>query len=119
MEVVVIAQLTAAALVFAGWPLVSPRRHLYYLEDMLAGGTQQKLNYLYAQRDVVYDNIKDLEAEHAMGKLADEDFIRLRTQLFAEAQEIIRRIDEVQVRREIESLIEEDARRRRKVKSDA
>ncbi len=119
MELIAVGILAALALIFVAHPLVNPRRYMYYLEDMLGLGEQKKLNYLNAQRNLVYDNIKDLETEHEMGKLADDDYLRLRTQLFAEAQDIVRQIDEARVKREIEDLIEKDVRSHRRIKSDA
>ncbi len=116
MELLAVGILATLALVFVAFPLVTPRRHIYYLEDMLGLGEQKKLNYLYAQRDLVYENIKDLEQEFEMGKLSEADFTRLRDGLLAEAQEILRQIDEAQVKREIEDLIERDVRAHRRVK---
>jgi len=118
MELIAVGIVAAVALVFVAHPLVNPRRYLYYLEDMLGLGDQKKLNYLLAQRNLVYENIKDLEAEHEIGKLAEDDYRRLRQQLFAEAQSIVHQVDEEKVKREIEDLIESDARSQRRIKSD-
>ena len=98
------------------WPLVTPKRHLYYLENMLGLGDQKKLNYLYSKRALVYDNIKDLEQEFEMGKLSEEDFQRLRNDLFAEAEAVVREIDEAHLRREIDELIEKEAAQHRRIK---
>ena len=116
MELLAVGILATLALVFVAFPLVTPRRHIYYLEDMLGLGEQKKLNYLYAQRDLSYENIKDLEQEFEMGKLSQEDFTRLRDGLLAEAQEIVRGIDDAHARREIEDLIERDVRAHRRIK---
>jgi hypothetical protein len=115
MVLFVIGILTAAAFAFVVYPLVSPRRHLYYLDDMLALGEQKKLNYLYARRSVVYDNLRDLDGEFQMGKLSKTDHERLRDGLIAEAAEIVRAIDEAHVRREIEDAIEADVRSQRRL----
>ena len=116
MEMLVIGILSTFALVFVAWPLVTPKRHLYYLENMLGLGDQKKLNYLYSKRALVYDNIKDLEQEFEMGKLSEEDFQRLRNGLFAEAEVVVREIDEAHIRREIDDLIESDAKQHRRIK---
>ena len=116
MEMLVIGILSTLALVYVAWPLVTPRRHLYYLENMLGLGDQKKLNYLYSKRTLVYDNIKDLEQEFEMGKLSEEDFQRLRNDLFAEAEVVVREIDEAHIRREIDELIEKEAREHRRIK---
>jgi hypothetical protein len=115
MEILLVGILSAAALAFVAYPLVSPKRHLYYLDDMLGGGEQKKLAYLYSRRSVVYDNIRDLDNEFQMGKLSSADHQRLRDGLMAEAAEVMRAIDEAHLRREIEEMIERDARSRRRV----
>jgi hypothetical protein len=115
MELLLIGILSAAALAFVAYPLVSPRRHLYYLDDMLGAGQEKKLAYLYSRRSIVYDNIRDLDNEFQMGKLSAADHKRLRDGLLAEAAEVVRAIDEAHLRREIEDMIERDARSRRRV----
>jgi hypothetical protein len=115
MELLAIGIISATALAFVAYPLFSPKRHLYYLEDMLGGGDQKKLAYLYSRRSVVYDNIRDLDNEFQMGKLSPADHQRLRDGLMAEAADVVRSIDEAHLRREIEDMIERDARARRKV----
>jgi len=116
MELLAVGVLATVALVFVAFPLVTPRRHLYYLEDMLGLGDQKKLNFLYGQRNLVYENIKDLENEFEMGKLTEADFTKLRDGLYAEAQDVVRQIDEAHMKREIEDLIERDVKAHRRVK---
>ena len=116
MVLFVIGILTAAAFAFVVYPIVSPRRHLYYLDDMLGLNEQKKLNYLYARRSVVYENMRDLDNEFQMGKLSTEDHTRLRDGLMAEAAEIVREIDAAHIRREVEDAIEADVRAQRRLK---
>ena len=116
MDLIAIGILSTLALGFIAFPLVAPRRHLYFLEDMLGLGDQKKLNYLYAQRALAYDNIKDLEMEHDMGKLSDADFQKLREALLIEAKDIVTAIDEAKLKREIDDLIESDVKAHRKIK---
>ncbi len=115
MELFVIGLVCAAALAFVAYPLVTPKRYLYYLDDMLGLGEQKKLAYLYSRRVTVYDNLRDLDGEFQMGKLSQPDYDRLRGGLMAEAAEVVKEIDEAHVRREVEDMIEGDARARRKV----
>ncbi len=116
MDLIATGVLATLALVFVAYPLVTPKRHIYYLENMLGAGQQKKLNFLYAQRALVYENIKDLEGEFDMGKLSQTDFDRLRGGLLSEAEGIVRQIDEARILREIEDTIESDARKHRRVK---
>ncbi len=116
MTIVAIGLFTVLALALVVYPLVNPRRHIYYFEEMLGSGTQKKLIYLHSKKSLVYDNIRDLELEYEMGKLSDADFNRLRTGLLLEAESVVREIDEAQMKREIDDLIEEDVRSHRKIK---
>lgn len=116
MNFLLIGVLAAAAFAFVVYPIVSPRRHLYYLDDMLGVGEQKKLNYLYARRSVVYENLRDLDNEFQMGKLTEEDHQKLRDGLMTEAAGIVKEIDEAHIRREVEDAIEADARAQRRIK---
>jgi hypothetical protein len=115
MDLFVVGIIAAAAFAFVMYPLVSPRRHLYYLDDMLGANEQKKLNYLYARRNVVYDNLRDLDNEFQMGKLSQDDHQRLRDGLMAEAAGIVKEIDEAHIRREVEDAIETDVRSKRRL----
>lgn len=116
MGLLLIGILAATAFALVVYPLVSPRRHLYYLDDMLGLQEQKKLNYLYARRSVVYENLRDLDGEFQMGKLSEQDHARLRDGLMAEAAGIVKEIDEAHIRREVEDAIEADARAQRRIK---
>lgn len=116
MELLVTTMLAMAALAFVAFPLFSSKRHLYYLENVLGLSEHKTLNYLYSKRNTVYENIKDLEMEFDMGKLAKSDFERLREGLLAEAQQVVMKIDDARARQEVEDLIERDAQSHRKVK---
>ncbi len=55
---------------------------------------------LEARKAAKYRQIRDAEADHAAGKLTDEDFRRLDTELRAEAIDILKRIDRLRQRRD-------------------
>jgi hypothetical protein len=116
MTILAIALLAVFALVFVAYPLINPRKYVYYFEEMLTGGTQKKLNYLHSKKSLVYDNIRDLELEYEMGKLAEPDFKRLRAGLLLEAEQVVLEIDDTKVKRDIEDLIEKDVHSHRKIK---
>jgi hypothetical protein len=50
---------------------------------------------LEAQRDAVYVQIKELDLDHATGKVNDDDYARLRAELVAQAAQILKQIDGV------------------------
>jgi hypothetical protein len=53
---------------------------------------------LEARKEAKYRQIRDAEADHASGKLSDEDFRRLDRELRGEAIDILKRIDRVHQR---------------------
>lgn len=48
---------------------------------------------LEAQRESLYTQIKELDLDHATGKVNEEDFTRIRTELVAQAANVLRQID--------------------------
>jgi hypothetical protein len=51
-----------------------------------------------ARKQAKYRQIRDAEADHAAGKLSDEDYRRLDAELRAEAIEILKGIDRLRAR---------------------
>lgn len=59
-----------------------------------------ELKDLYALRDVAYDTLRDLEFDNSMGKMAEKDFLELKTRYQGEAAEILRQIQTLETRLE-------------------
>jgi cell division protein FtsB len=90
MEIV----LALAILVLVAWFITAPLRH----RRPVATGEEHaeaELADLEARKEAKYRQIRDAEADHAAGKLSDEDFQRLDRELRAEAIDILKRIDRV------------------------
>lgn len=116
MELLAIGLLSTLALAFVVYPLLNPRRYLYYLDDLLGSRDEIKLSFLHARKRLVFDNIKDLDFEHEMGKLAEDDYVRLRNDLMREAEDAVKDIDQAKIRRDIDEEIEKEVRSRRRTK---
>jgi hypothetical protein len=52
--------------------------------------------YLRERRDVVYENLRDLNFEHRAGKLSDTDFEPMRSAMEAEAATLLAEIDSLE-----------------------
>jgi hypothetical protein len=50
---------------------------------------------LEAQRESLYTQIKELDLDHVIGKVNDEDYVRLRADLVAQAAVVLKQIDGV------------------------
>ena len=76
----------AAIANYVGRPLLPSRRGAH------SGGDTVSLE---AQRESLYTQIKELDLDHATGKVNDEDYSRLRAELVAQAAAVLKQIDGV------------------------
>ncbi len=52
-----------------------------------------RLDYLRERKDVVYDNLRDLNFEYRAGKYPEEDYLAQRSSLEAEAASVLAEMD--------------------------
>jgi hypothetical protein len=90
MEIV----LALAIVVLVAWFVTAPLRHRP-ARRADERHSEAELADLEARKEAKYRQIRDAEADHAAGKLSDEDYRRLDGELRAEAIEILKRIDRV------------------------
>jgi hypothetical protein len=114
LELLFIGIFATLALIFVVYPVINPSKYRYYLDDLLGSNEEKRVSYLQQKKTLVYDNIKDLDFEHDMGKLTEHDYDRLRDGLMDEAETVVKDIDKARVKREIDELIESDIRDKRK-----
>jgi hypothetical protein len=57
-----------------------------------AGSNKSRLQYLYERRDVIYDNLRDLNFEHRAGKYTEADFTTMRASMEEEAAKVLAEI---------------------------
>lgn len=75
----------------------------YVLQPLAGSGrggyrdSSRELSALEAERDRVLDSIQDIDVDHSMGKVSEEDYQRQRHVLAVEGAEILKSIDEVQL----------------------
>src|SRR5215471_1782631 len=55
-----------------------------------------RLAYLYERKDVVYENLRDLNFEHKAGKFTEADFEAMRNGMEAEAARILAEIEKLE-----------------------
>lgn len=55
-----------------------------------------RLAYLYERKDVVYENLRDLNFEHKSGKFTEADFEAMRNGMEAEAARILAEIEKLE-----------------------
>lgn len=64
-------------------------------DDAEPGEVKTRLAYLKERKDVVYENLRDLNFEHKAGKLPDRDYASLRDSMEQEAATILAEIEKL------------------------
>ena len=116
MEYVAITLIAIGVVVFVAYPLFGRKRRLYHLEDAFEAGDARQLNHLHFKKARIEENLRELDFEHEMGKLSEQDYAALREGYANEADEVAKAIDKHRVREEIEEMIETEVRSRRRIK---
>ena len=78
------AALAAGLIIFISRPLRRARR---------SNEAESQLDALLARRESLYTQIRELDFDHATGKVTDADHVPLRARLVAEAADVLRQID--------------------------
>lgn len=65
-------------------------------QDREEQAEKTRLAYLYERKEVVYDNLRDLNFEHKSGKFSEADFETMRGAMEAEAARILAEIDNLE-----------------------
>lgn len=60
-----------------------------------AGQEKTRVSFLLERKEVVYENLRDLNFEYKAGKLSDQDFQTMRTAMEEEAAAVLAEIDEL------------------------
>jgi hypothetical protein len=95
--------LTMLAAIYVIMPLFKePKGNLE--AELLA---ETELDRLLNRKAIIYSNLKDLEFEFKMGRLADEDFRRLESGFKAEAAEILQKLDRLGIEENLDDGIEQ------------
>jgi len=55
-----------------------------------------RLTYLYERKDVIYENLRDLNFEHKSGKFTKADFEKMRQNMEAEAARVLEEIEKLE-----------------------
>ena len=93
MIYVVVLIVILAAIAAVAWPLLNPPKPSMAAEGELS----PELEELAGQRDTAYRAIKELEFEHQLGNLSQQDYETLRERYRGEAASILRRIDQTRL----------------------
>jgi hypothetical protein len=82
--------LTIATFLFIFWP----ERNPFFQAD------KTRVDYLRERKDVIYENLRDLNFEYLAGKYPEQDYTEQRTGLEDEAARVIAEIERLNARGE-------------------
>ena len=68
----------------------------YTEEEVWVGEEKTRLGYLYERKEVIYENLRDLNFEYKAGKFPDVDFQAMRATLEAEAAQVLAEIEQLE-----------------------
>jgi len=85
-------------IVFIGCILFTLALMFYIFQPVPAEGGEEKtrLAYLYERKEVIYENLRDLNFEHKAGKLGEADYRGLSTSMEEEAAAVLGEIDQLE-----------------------
>jgi len=73
--------------------LVAALFYIFYLPDRIYLGPEKtRASYLRERKDVVYENLRDLNFEYKAGKVPDADYLSLKASLQDEAATLLAEI---------------------------
>jgi len=90
--IIIGALILLVAIGFVARPLVVARQERLQLES---SDENQKLENLLFERESTLLTIRDLQFDHEMGKLSDEDFAQLDARYRAQAIHVLHQLDEL------------------------
>jgi hypothetical protein len=86
-------------LILCGVLAVGSLLYVFWVRDAEDDGqSMTRLARLREQKDVVYENLRDLNFEFKAGKLPEKDYYEMRDSLEQEAANLLAQIDEMEVK---------------------
>ncbi len=98
MITIAIALIVIGSIAIVAYPLFKRTEEL---DVTFVGSTDATWEGLVTQRDATYSAIKDLEFDHAMGKLSDADYKTLRVKYETKAVAILQELDSMNESRKV------------------
>ena len=116
MEFIAVIIGAVFVILLVSYPLFGRQRQLHQMEDAFDFGDTRHLNFLNSEKASIANNIRELEFEHQMGKLSEQDYDALRQGYETDAGKIEGAIDKLRIKKDIEELIEKEVRSKRRIK---
>jgi hypothetical protein len=101
--------------IFGGVVLAAVVRPLFRKDTSLESAIIEETEWdlLQRKKEVILGNIQDLDFEYKCGKLSEEDYRKVRTEMSAEAAAVLQHIDEIEESKDLDALIRREMSSRR------
>ena len=66
------------------------------VRELARGKTKSRVEYLRERKEVIYENLRDLNFEHKAGKFPETDFLAMRDGLENEAAAVLAEIEDLE-----------------------
>lgn len=102
--------------ILSGAVLAAICRPLFRKDDALESAIIEETEWdlLQRKKEVVLGNIQDLDFEYKCGKLSEEDYKKVRSEMTAEAAAVLHDIDSIESTQDLDALIRREVLARRK-----
>jgi hypothetical protein len=80
---------------------------LFKMDDTLESAIMEETEWdlLQRKKEVILGNIQDLDFEYKCGKLSDEDYQKIRSEMSAEAAKVLQEIEMIESTKDLDALI--------------
>src|SRR6187431_918601 len=102
--------------IFGGALLAAVVVPLFRKDDSLESAIIEETEWdlLQRKKEVVLGNIQDLDFEYKCGKLSEEDYKKVRSEMTTEAAAVLHDIDSIESTQDLDALIRREVLARRK-----
>jgi hypothetical protein len=116
MDPIVVGIVSLIALVYIFWPLFMSKKNVMLGDHTAASSEITRMNELSEKLEQMVTEKEDLEFEHEMGKLSDEDFTRLLGETTSETDKLSKVMGALKVKEATDEAIEKNILEKRKMK---
>jgi hypothetical protein len=106
---------------FGGAMIAAVILPLFRKEDTLESAIIEETEWdlLQRKKEVILGNIQDLDFEYKCGKLSEDDYKHVRSEMSAEAAAVLQQIDDIETSQDLDALIRREVTARRNRRGDS
>src|SRR6476620_2449155 len=101
--------------ILSGAVLAAICRPLFRKDDALESAIIEETEWdlLQRKKEVILGNIQDLDFEYKCGKLSEDDYRKIRSEMNSEAAIVLHEIDQIESSKDLDALIRQEISKRK------